>query len=80
MTCHETITCFHEPFGDSFYYGPERISPTYMHNDTAIKKSGFEKSTYDVVLRNILDHAEVGFVFPIEDRCLELRFSEENSK
>ncbi|MCJ1393035.1 hypothetical protein MMC18_005907 [Xylographa bjoerkii] len=29
-----------------------------MHNEAAIKKSGFEKSTYDVVLRNILDHAE----------------------
>ena len=63
MTCHETITCIHEPFGDSFYYGPERISPTYMHNEAAIKKSGFETSTYDVVLRNIFDYVEVSKVF-----------------
>ncbi|MCJ1472796.1 hypothetical protein MMC13_001445 [Lambiella insularis] len=58
MTCHDNVVCYHEPFGDSFYYGPERISPTYMHNEVATKKSGFEKSTYDVVLCNILSHAE----------------------
>ncbi|MCJ1293826.1 hypothetical protein MMC34_005382 [Xylographa carneopallida] len=29
-----------------------------MHNEAAIKKSGFESSTYDVVLRNILEHVE----------------------
>lgn len=59
MTCYDTVTCFHEPFGDSFYYGPERVSPTHMHDEVGIKTSGFEKRTYDVVLCNILDHVEV---------------------
>ena len=77
MTCHETLTCFHEPFGDAFYYGPERISPTYMHNEAAIKKSGFENSTYDVVLRNIVDHVEVGLVTPATVTCLKFHCPEE---
>lgn len=45
------ITCAHEPFGDAFYYGPERLSERYedkQERDT----SGFAKSTYaDVVNR-----------------------------
>lgn len=62
MTCRETIECVHEPFGDAFYYGPERISPLYIHDEDAIVKSGFKNSTYAVVLRSILDDVEVIFL------------------
>ncbi|ORY69515.1 uncharacterized protein BCR38DRAFT_86967 [Pseudomassariella vexata] len=52
MTRRDILQCAHEPFGDSFYYGPERLSERYAQNEAARESSGFSKTTYkDVVDR-----------------------------
>ncbi|KEF56845.1 uncharacterized protein A1O9_07035 [Exophiala aquamarina CBS 119918] len=43
------LACVHEPFGDAFYYGPERLSPRYEEDEAARKASGFANSTYKTV-------------------------------
>ena len=60
MTQRDTLTCAHEPFGDSFYYGPERLSERYANDEAAREKSGFSKTTYrDVLNRLEKDGSEV---------------------
>jgi len=50
MTRRDTLHCVHEPFGDAFYYGPERLSERFADDETARLKSGFSDVTYkDVV-------------------------------
>lgn len=66
MTQHETITCFHEPFGDAFYYGPERLSPRFS-DEQARLDSGFSKSTYGSILENIKREASNVRPFYLED-------------
>ncbi|RMZ76378.1 hypothetical protein DV737_g4848, partial [Chaetothyriales sp. CBS 132003] len=43
------LTCVHEPFGDAFYYGPERLSSRFESDELARAQSGFDKSTYKTV-------------------------------
>lgn len=50
MTRRDTLECAHEPFGDAFYYGPERLSERYAQNEAARESSGFSKTTYQDVL------------------------------
>ena len=38
MTCRDTLSCVHEPFGDAWYFGPERLSPRYTSEDQARHK------------------------------------------
>jgi len=52
MTRRETLQCAHEPFGDSFYYGPERLSERY--DDKGRQESGFANTTY----KDVLDRLE----------------------
>lgn len=54
MTQRDTLKCVHEPFGDAFYYGSERLSSRYEDNLTGREDSGFTHSTY----RTILDRFE----------------------
>ncbi|OJD34507.1 uncharacterized protein BKCO1_22000133 [Diplodia corticola] len=54
MTCRDTLQCVHEPFGDAFYFGPERLSDRYENDLKARAESGFEDSTY----RTIFDRIE----------------------
>ncbi|KAL1642973.1 hypothetical protein SLS58_005215 [Diplodia intermedia] len=54
MTCRDTLQCVHEPFGDAFYFGPERLSTRYESDLKAREESGFEDSTY----RTIFDRIE----------------------
>lgn len=49
MTQHNTVQCVHEPFGDAFYYGPERLSSRFA-DEQARFDSGFSNSTYGSVL------------------------------
>lgn len=50
MTRPDILYCVHEPFGDAFYYGPERLSPRYENDVEGRQKSGFANTTYkDVV-------------------------------
>ncbi|KAL9586065.1 MAG: hypothetical protein Q9212_001155 [Teloschistes hypoglaucus] len=50
MTQRDTLQCFHEPFGDAFYYGSERLSTRYEHDQEARDRSGLSKSTYQAIL------------------------------
>ena len=45
--------CAHEPFGDSFYYGPERLGERYDQDEKAREDSGFSKTTYQDVLNRL---------------------------
>lgn len=62
MTRHDILTCIHEPFGDAFYFGPERLSKRYENKEQERLDSGFHTSTYKTVLETIeKEAAEVGF-------------------
>lgn len=50
MTQRDTIQCVHEPFGDAFYYGPERLSSRFSGDEQARLDSGFANSTYSTVM------------------------------
>jgi len=58
MTRSDILHCVHEPFGDAFYYGPERLSERYDKDEAARVKSGFAETTYKDVLDNLLGLAE----------------------
>ena len=63
MTRRGILTCIHEPFGDAFYFGPERLSDRYEKNELGRLNSGFNQSTYKTVLDDIdREAAEVGFL------------------
>ena len=53
MTRTDLLTCIHEPFGDAFYYGPERLSSRFDADKPARLKSGFSNTTYASVLDSI---------------------------
>jgi len=50
MTRRDILECKHEPLGDAFYYGPERLSKRYENDEVARQKSGFATSTYKTVM------------------------------
>ena len=54
MTQRDTLKAIHEPFGDAFYYGSERLSSRYEDDFSGREDSGFTQSTY----RTILDRFE----------------------
>ena len=61
MTCRDTISCVHEPFGDAWYFGPERLSSRFEDNDEYREKTGFAQTTYKDIFDAIDDQAkEVG--------------------
>ncbi len=63
MTQRDHLNCVHEPFGDAFYFGPERLSERYDDNEPERLKSGFSQSTYQTVLEEIEGEAEeVGII------------------
>ncbi|KAL8802824.1 MAG: hypothetical protein Q9182_003584 [Xanthomendoza sp. 2 TL-2023] len=59
MTRRDILTFFHEPFGDAFYFGPEKISPAHLRWPAdKIERSGRGHYTYDYVLQSILTAAK----------------------
>lgn len=65
MTRRDTLKCIHEPFGDAFYYGPERLSPRYEDDEQARFESGFSLSTYKTIFDRLEREAsEVWPFFP----------------
>ncbi|KAI4261797.1 MAG: hypothetical protein L6R42_003011 [Xanthoria sp. 1 TBL-2021] len=55
MTRRDILNFFHEPFGDAFYFGPEKISPAHLRwSIDKIESSGRGHYTYDWVLQSIL--------------------------
>ncbi|KAI1353130.1 hypothetical protein F5Y01DRAFT_277919 [Xylaria sp. FL0043] len=64
MTRQDILKCAHEPFGDAFYYGPERLGERYADDEAGRLSSGFSKTTYkDVVDRLERDGSEGKRVF-----------------
>lgn len=60
MTRDDVLACVHEPFGDAFYFGPERLSPRYENDEAAREGSGFADSTYKTIFERIEnEHKEV---------------------
>ena len=53
MTRRETLRCVHEPFGDAFYFGPERLSKRYEADERARIESGLSHSTYRIVFERL---------------------------
>jgi hypothetical protein len=49
MTRPDTIRCVHEPFGDAFYFGPERLGDRFGRDEPARIASGFSESTFATV-------------------------------
>lgn len=47
----EDLVCIHEPFGDPFYFGPERMSDRY--SDEECKTSPYAETTYKSVVDDI---------------------------
>ncbi|OAL29118.1 hypothetical protein AYO22_02555 [Fonsecaea multimorphosa] len=47
------LNCFHEPFGDAFYYGPERMSVRYENDEDARKASGYSEATYKTIFDDL---------------------------
>ena len=47
------LACVHEPFGDAFYYGPERMSKRFEDDVETRDSSGFSASTYKTVFDRI---------------------------
>ena len=59
------LKCIHEPFGDAFYYGPERLSSRFENDEKGREDSGFSNSTYKTVLDRIdREAAEVRSIPP----------------
>jgi hypothetical protein len=54
MTRRDTLNCVHEPFGDAFYYGPERLSSRFERDVATREGSGFSNATF----QNIFDRIE----------------------
>ncbi|KAI6858441.1 hypothetical protein D0867_16240 [Hortaea werneckii] len=53
MTQRDTLQTIHEPFGDAFYYGPERMGSRFEGDEEAREQSGFAQSTFKTILERI---------------------------
>jgi hypothetical protein len=53
MTRRDTLQCIHEPFGDAFYYGPERLSARYEDDEQTRIDSGYSQSTFKTIFDRI---------------------------
>ena len=74
MTCRDTLQCVHEPFGDAFYFGPERLSARYEADEQGRAASGFHESTYQTVLDRLeREGAKVRLISFIHFRLHHLR-------
>lgn len=72
MTRPDALTCVHEPFGDAFYYGPERMSTRYEYDEAARKKSGYSEVKYGDVMGRILKEMFESDVSTHQTLCLSL--------
>ena len=54
MTRRDTIQCEHEPLGEPFYYGPERMSERFMDDEAYRVKTGYADTTYQDIMSGLL--------------------------
>lgn len=57
MTRRNSLSTIHEPFGDAFYYGPERMGARFEGDEEARIKSGFADSTFKTIFDHIASEA-----------------------
>jgi len=70
MTRRDTLQCVHEPFGDAFYFGPERLSERYEKDEKGRIESGFSESTFKTIFERIeRENTEVGLSCPSALNC-----------
>ena len=63
MTRRDILNCLHEPFGDAFYFGPEKISPASQQWPPGrLEKTGRTHFTYDYVVDVILEANKVRYL------------------
>jgi hypothetical protein len=61
MTRRDTLQCVHEPFGDAYYFGPERLAERYEDDEKSRIESGYADSTYKTIFDRIAkEGSEVG--------------------
>ena len=53
MTRRNSLSTIHEPFGDAFYFGPERMGSRFEDDEKAREESGFADSTFKTILDRI---------------------------
>lgn len=53
MTRRKSIQTIHEPFGDAFYYGPERMGTRFEDDEQGRVESGFSESTFATIMDRI---------------------------
>src|SRR5689334_3307942 len=62
MTRRDILKTAHEPFGDAWYYGPERLNDRYEDDIKARNASGFSDATYRDIFESLeRDNPEVRF-------------------
>ena len=57
MTRRNSLATIHEPFGDAFYYGPERMGARFESDEKAREESGFADSTFKTIFDRIESEA-----------------------
>ena len=63
MTRRNSLRCAHEPFGDAYYFGPERLAKRYEHDENSRLCSGYQDTTYkNVIDRLSSEQNEVGLL------------------
>lgn len=68
MTCRDTLHTVHEPFGDAWYFGPERLHDRFENDELRREDSGFSKVTYKSIFDDMeKSHAETGKRLLIKD-------------
>jgi len=66
MTRTDILKCVHEPFGDAWYFGPERLADRYKDDEKSRNECGFADSTYQTIFDRInADNTEVSMIFVI---------------
>lgn len=70
MTYQNTLSCVHEPFGEAWYYGPERLSNRFDTEESR-KKSGHDETTYRDIFDMIDSQAKVVCSTPCHMRSLQ---------
>ena len=58
MTRRNSLQTIHEPFGDAFYFGPERMGSRFENDEKTREESGFSDSTFKTVLDRIENEAQ----------------------
>ncbi|KAM0349382.1 hypothetical protein ACHAPU_003791 [Fusarium lateritium] len=72
MARRDILESVHEPFGDAFYYGPERLSERFSNDAATRDSSGFASKTYKDVLNEVMDAGKEGKRIFIKDMAYYL--------